>query len=313
MAAHAQQARGTKPPPTQRQKLKEYVEALQNTPDDVELRQKIVELAATLKPPPVIPEEARRYYVKAVTLQKQAKTAAEVTPAIVAYSQALLLAPWWADGYYNMSSALELAGRFPEAMLALKLYLATNPKDARAAQDRIYAIEAEQEHADVEEQARATQEEAERRQREQAQSRREAEAKQQEVERQRAEARRTRWAGYWSQGIPGSRILLKIDGNNFTMTQVVGCWNFGRDGSCVDSRPDNTPLYFGTVGGDGSLSGHRVTPFLNAVPCPVPAGSYPFSRDEISSDGTQLTFVAYLPRDPNCAPLENVLKFVRER
>jgi tetratricopeptide (TPR) repeat protein len=113
MMARAQQSTGTKPSSTQRQKLNEYVAALQTNPNDVELRQKIVKLAATLKPPPAIPEEARRYYVKAVTLQKQAKTAPEVAPAIAAYEQALLLAPWWADAYYNVSSALELAGRYP--------------------------------------------------------------------------------------------------------------------------------------------------------------------------------------------------------
>jgi tetratricopeptide (TPR) repeat protein len=126
-----------------RQKLKEYVAALQANPNDYELQQKIVKLAATLKPPPVIPEEARRYYVKAVAIQKDAKTPEEAALAVSAYKQALFLAPWWADAYYNMSSALRLAGRYPEAVWALTLYLASNPKDARAVQDRIYGIEGE--------------------------------------------------------------------------------------------------------------------------------------------------------------------------
>jgi hypothetical protein len=54
MLARAQQSTGTKPPLTQRQKLKEYVAALQTNPDDYELRQQIMKLAATLKPPPAI-------------------------------------------------------------------------------------------------------------------------------------------------------------------------------------------------------------------------------------------------------------------
>ena len=135
---------------TRRQTLKKYVTALQQTPGDNELRVKIVKLAATLKPPPPIPEEARRYYIKAVAIQKDAKTPEQAALAVTSYQQALLLAPWWASAYYNMSSALELAGRYPEAISALELYLASNPKDTRAAQDHIYAIEGEQERTAVE-------------------------------------------------------------------------------------------------------------------------------------------------------------------
>jgi len=172
-----------------RQKLKEYVQALQQTPDNNELRQKIVKLAATLKPLPVIPEEARRYYMKAVAIQKNAKTPEEAALAVSAYQQALLLAPWWADAYYNMSSALELAGRYPEAISALKLYLASNPKDARAVQDRIYGIEGEQERATAEGSARAQNEAKEKAQQQAAQQRRQK-AEADEQTRQQAELQR---------------------------------------------------------------------------------------------------------------------------
>jgi len=166
----------------QRRVLKEYTEELQKTPDDDELREKIVKLATTLRPPPEIPEEARRDYIKAVTLQKEAKTPEEVAPAIAAYEDALLLAPWWADAYYNLSSALELAGRYNAAIDALKLYLATNPKDSRATQDRIYAIEAEQEHAAIAQRARAKKQAEEKAQQEALQAKRDQEAKQQLAE-----------------------------------------------------------------------------------------------------------------------------------
>jgi hypothetical protein len=188
--AHSRASTGAaNSPSTPRQKLKEYVDVLQNTPDDVELRQKIVKLAATLKPPPAIPEEARRYYVKAVAIQKDAKTPEEAALAVNAYQQALLLAPWWADGYYNMSSALRLAGRYEEATTALKLYLASNPKDARAAQDRIYAIEGEQERAAAEQTAR-TQKEAEEKAQQQAAQQRRKKEETEEQARQQAELQR---------------------------------------------------------------------------------------------------------------------------
>jgi tetratricopeptide (TPR) repeat protein len=159
----------------QRQMLKECLEALQQTPDDQLRRQQIVKLAATLKPPPAIPEEARRYYVKAVAIQKDAKTPEEAALAVSAYQQALLLAPWWADAYYNMSSALRLAGRYGEAISALQWYLASNPKDARAVQDRIYLIEGEQERAAAETSARAQKETEEKAQQQAAQRRRQQE------------------------------------------------------------------------------------------------------------------------------------------
>ncbi len=121
------------------------VAKLRAEPGDAVLREKVVRAAAKVRP--AIPEEARRHFVKASTLQKEARSAADYAPALAEYEKALALAPWWADAYHNQSVALESVERFTEAQAALKLYLASGPADARAAQDRLYALEAKADSA----------------------------------------------------------------------------------------------------------------------------------------------------------------------
>ncbi len=133
-----------RPASSPRTQLKQSIEQLQKTPDDAALREKIIKLARTVKPAPTVPEEARRHFVQAVTLQKDAKGTSDYDEVLAEYAQALLIAPWWGDAYYNLSVANEAAGRFEAALPALKLFLATGPKqaDARQAQDHVYALEA---------------------------------------------------------------------------------------------------------------------------------------------------------------------------
>jgi len=126
-----------------RETLKQYVADLQRDPDNQSLREKIIKVVQELKPVPEIPEDGRRHFVKATTIQKETKDAQALDLAIGEYKQALLTAPWWAEAYYNLGVASEEAGRFDTAIEALKLYLLTNPSatEAREAQDRLYAIE----------------------------------------------------------------------------------------------------------------------------------------------------------------------------
>jgi tetratricopeptide (TPR) repeat protein len=135
-----------------REELQQMVEQLQQSPSDAALREKIVRHAIGMKPAPAVPEEARKYFTKANVMQEAAKDAQGLGLAVNAYNQALLIAPWWSDAYYNFSIALERSSRFDEAIGALKLYLLTNSNasDARAVQDKIYAIEAKKEMAQAE-------------------------------------------------------------------------------------------------------------------------------------------------------------------
>lgn len=124
-----------------REELQQLVTQLQNSQDDTVLREKIIKLATSIKPAPGVTPEAKRPFVMANTYQKEAKTPSDFALAIDAYQEALQIAPWWGDAYYNLSLSLESAGRLDEAMAALNLYLLANPNDEEA-QNRLYALDA---------------------------------------------------------------------------------------------------------------------------------------------------------------------------
>lgn len=113
------------------------------------LERNIVTLAATLNPKPEIPEEARRHIIKAETLMKDAKQPSDYDEVIAEYGQVRLLAPWWPALWYNRAVVREAQGQYTNAIFCLNNYLLTKPSeaDARTAQDKIYALEAEQEKA----------------------------------------------------------------------------------------------------------------------------------------------------------------------
>ncbi|MGB2751834.1 MAG: hypothetical protein WBC19_07225 [Pyrinomonadaceae bacterium] len=127
-------------PPEQ---LQQMVAQLQKTPADNALREKIIKLAVTMKPAPEIPEDARRPFIRGNTAIKNASSAEDYANAAKLYQDALLLAPWWADAYFNLAKGQELHKDFDAAIQSLKFFLMTSPSaaDAREAQDHIYALE----------------------------------------------------------------------------------------------------------------------------------------------------------------------------
>ncbi|HVO67415.1 MAG TPA: hypothetical protein VMT12_13145 [Syntrophales bacterium] len=142
---------------TPQETLNQYISELQTNPNDYTLREKIIGYVQSMKRAPAIPEEARQHFVEAGVLLKGSTNKEGYELAITEYKQALLIAPWWPDAYYNLSAAFELAGQYDEAVGALKLYLKTNPagKDAREAQDKIYAIGARKKLAAAKDSSRA--------------------------------------------------------------------------------------------------------------------------------------------------------------
>lgn len=126
------------------EELQRQISDLRQNADDVGLREQIIRTALALNPQPAIPEEARRHFVRATTIQKDARNEADAELAAREYREALLLAPWWGDAYFNLGVAAQTANLFDEAIRAFRLYLLTQPPpdDARDAQDRIYAVEA---------------------------------------------------------------------------------------------------------------------------------------------------------------------------
>ena len=128
-----------------REQLKQMVEQLQKTPADNVLREKIIKLAAGIKPAPTIPEEAREPFVMGATVLKKAGDPAAASKAVDLFTLSLNIAPWFADAYYNRAIARETAGQYESAIDDLKLYLEfkLTGSERREAQDRIYSLKAD--------------------------------------------------------------------------------------------------------------------------------------------------------------------------
>ncbi|MEI7612649.1 MAG: ankyrin repeat domain-containing protein [Betaproteobacteria bacterium] len=102
-----------------------------------DLRVKIVQYAASLPQPPGIPEKAREHLVRSAYLLKKGQDIGLVENEITA---ALRLAPWWAEGYFNLGQLQAEQGKFDAAERNLNLFIKAAPTDTRvqAAQDKIY-------------------------------------------------------------------------------------------------------------------------------------------------------------------------------
>lgn len=112
--------------------------------DDISTRRLILKLASELKPAPAIPEEARKHFIEGTAIVKAAKNPAQQAIAAQSFTEALKVAPWWGDAYYNLGVAQELAEKYDEAEQAFNFYLLSKPgaTEKREVQDRIYALSA---------------------------------------------------------------------------------------------------------------------------------------------------------------------------
>lgn len=130
--------------PSPRVQFQTAVAAYQKTPTR-ETALKVIELYKRLDPLPAVPEEARRPFVMGATVLKKANDKAGAAKAVEFFTEAVRIAPWFTEAYYNRALAREITGQFTEAMDDLKLYLAFVVSDAehREAQDKIYSLEAD--------------------------------------------------------------------------------------------------------------------------------------------------------------------------
>ena len=144
-----------------RQALTHYVAALQSVSEggsvDQRLREKIIKLAQQIQPPPAVPEEAERYMARGRAAVKSATSAKDFAEAANEFSKALRIAPWLAEGYYNLGVVQDKAGRYQDAIRNIKLYLvaAPNAPDAKDVRALMFEIEYRQEKAQKEAQEKA--------------------------------------------------------------------------------------------------------------------------------------------------------------
>ena len=129
--------------------FQQAVAEYQQSPNDAGA-EKVIRMAAAMDQLPPIPEEARRHFVRGSALFKDAKAPDDYKQVVDEFTQAVHLAPWWSDARYNLALAWEAPGDYADAIAALKLYLLFKLSDAeaRAAQDKIYVLEARQEKID---------------------------------------------------------------------------------------------------------------------------------------------------------------------
>ncbi|MBI4387303.1 MAG: hypothetical protein HY551_07960 [Elusimicrobia bacterium] len=111
---------------------------------DDRVREKYLKLVSDMKSLPAVPEEAERRMVRAQTMLRQADSFGNMHAAVAEAQRALETAPWWAQGYFNLSVLQEAAGIKAAAAQSLRRYLLAAPEasDAEEVRRRIYALEA---------------------------------------------------------------------------------------------------------------------------------------------------------------------------
>ncbi len=126
-----------------REELKQLTAQLQGSPNDNALREKIIKLARSIKPAPVIPAEAERFDGRGEYAFKNAKTEADYLVAAQEFEKATTTAPWVAAYYFNAGTAYEKAQRPKEAKRNFEFYLLASPdaRDAREVRRRIAGLE----------------------------------------------------------------------------------------------------------------------------------------------------------------------------
>ena len=110
------------------------------------LRTRMLRLVPKLNPPPAISDDAQRYFFgsqAALQEWKDKGNATKLDDAIEQLNEALRIAPWWPQAYFNRGLLLEQRGRYAEAIESLKLYLLASPNasDAMQVKQKIYMLE----------------------------------------------------------------------------------------------------------------------------------------------------------------------------
>ena len=123
--------------------LTDLVNQLQNSPNDQELRKKIITLVSTMSTKPETPEDLDVLMGKAKAIIKDAKTPDDFKQAVDALNQASLLAPWIGDIYYNLGIMQEKANQPADAINSFNLYLLAKPhaKDRKSVKEKIGSLE----------------------------------------------------------------------------------------------------------------------------------------------------------------------------
>ncbi len=92
------------------EQLKQMVQQSQNTPNDNDLREKIIKLAKSSKPSPALPDTAVTFEGRARSAFARATSVDDYLVAVHEYEQALRFAPWAAQLYFGLGETYEKIG-----------------------------------------------------------------------------------------------------------------------------------------------------------------------------------------------------------
>jgi tetratricopeptide (TPR) repeat protein len=130
--------------------LENYQDVLKNvqrySKQDQRVRQAVIKVVQAMPAPPPLPESVFRSMVRGETKLKMGGTGSYEAAALE-MEQAVLEAPWFADGYCNLGVVQEKADKFGQAAQDFRLCLSAAPKSRNAAaiQAKVYALEVMQE------------------------------------------------------------------------------------------------------------------------------------------------------------------------
>ena len=128
------------------EQLQQLATQLQKSPTDSSLREKIIRLAAEMKPPPAVPEEAERRMARGTAAFKGAKSIADYQDAVQEFELAVTAAPWYTDAYFNLGVAQDKAEKYADALQSLKFALMSSP-DSKEIKALMYEVEYRSEKA----------------------------------------------------------------------------------------------------------------------------------------------------------------------
>jgi tetratricopeptide (TPR) repeat protein len=109
---------------------------------DQQVREEIIKVVRAMPAPPPLPENVMRSMVRGETKLKMGGTGS-YEAAAKEMEQAVMEAPWFVDGYYNLGIVQEKAGNFWQGAQNLRLCLlaAPNSRNAAAIQAKVYELE----------------------------------------------------------------------------------------------------------------------------------------------------------------------------
>ncbi len=103
----------------------------------------VVSIAHEVNPLPRVPDEATEHFLMGNSILSSVKNAEDLGKVEEEYEEAVRLAPWWGEAYYNLASCEELEGFYLFAVKNYNYYIQLNPpsSDAQLVRSHIQGLE----------------------------------------------------------------------------------------------------------------------------------------------------------------------------